>query len=140
MRSALAQYGLSDATMKSVIGELSESPDCMEKFIMRFHHEQSDSAASSLHAYISGLTIALGYFFGGLLPLLPYLCSESISSAFWWSCGVMINILFIFGCVKTWLIENESAAKCIWNGVQMVVLGGLAAAAAMGCVAVIGDT
>ncbi|KAF2151924.1 DUF125-domain-containing protein [Myriangium duriaei CBS 260.36] len=140
IRSALAQYGLSEATMTNVVAELSEAPEAMQKFIMRFHHEQTDSAGSSIRAYVSGLTIALGYFLGGLLPLLPYLFIESVQMAFWFSCGVMINVLFIFGCVKTWMIDDELAMKCIWHGLQMVVLGGLAACAAMACVSVIGKT
>ena len=138
VRSAMSDLGLSESTLTSVIGELSETPEAMEKFIMRYYHDQTDASGSPLRAYASGLTIALGYFLGGLLPLLPYLFSETIRIAFWWSCGIMLNILFLFGCLKTWLIDGDSVAKCLWSGIQMVVLGGLSAGAAWGCVAVIG--
>ncbi|GAM88431.1 hypothetical protein ANO11243_064640 [Dothideomycetidae sp. 11243] len=140
VRCALSKYGISEATLDSVVEELNESLDAMEKFIMRFHHEQTDSAGDAFRAYLSGVTIAFGYFLGGLLPLMPYLFCESIDTAFWLSCFVMINVLFVFGCGKTWLIDAESVTKCLWSGLQMVILGGLAACAAMTCVAVIGKT
>ncbi|PNS14251.1 hypothetical protein CAC42_6764 [Sphaceloma murrayae] len=77
IRSSLAEYGLSSSTLASVVAELKTCPDALENFLMKFHREQSDSTSSSIRAYISGLTIALGYFMGGLLPLLPYLFCEA---------------------------------------------------------------
>lgn len=138
LRSAMADYGLSDSTLDAVAIELGQSPGAMEKFLLRFYHEQTESAGSTHRAYVTGATIALGYFVGGLIPLLPYLFSSDMNLAFWWSCGAMVNVLFIFGFVKTWLIDNKSNATCLWGGIQMVVLGSLAAAASVGCVTVIG--
>lgn len=139
IRAALGMYGLSSSTLTAVASELKSCPDALEGFLMKYYHEQNDLAASTVRAYVSGLTIAMGYFVGGLLPLLPYVFSKDMQTAFWWSCGVMLHVLFVFGSVKTWLIDGESKKRCLWSGLQMVMLGGLAAGAAMGCVMAIGS-
>lgn len=48
--------------------------------------------------------------------------------------------LFVFGYVKTFLVGEINKLVCAKAGVQMVVLGGVAAAAAMGCVKAIGGS
>jgi len=102
---------------------------------MTFHHNLPPSAPSPSAAYMSGLTISIGYFCGGFVPLLPYLFYEHIGQAFTASVGVMIVALFLFGWGKQRLVDDErSMAKCVRSGLQMVVMGGLAAAAAMTCV------
>lgn len=86
------------------------------------------------------MTIAAGYFFGGLVPLTPYFLAETNRIAFLWSIAVMAVALFAFGYVKTVLVGEGSKVLCAKAGVQMMVLGGVAAAAAMGCVMAIGGS
>ena len=99
----------------------------------------------------------MGYFFGGAIPLLPYILAGqdgTVTTAFWWSCCVMMVALFTFGTVKTRLLLEEprkweeehsplpldaekssyGSSKCIKGGIEMVVLGGIAAGAAIGSV------
>lgn len=106
---------------------------------MRFHHDLPESQADASRAYISALTIALGYFLGGLVPLMPYFFAENNQVALYWSIGVMAVALFVFGYVKTFLVGEEKRMLCVKAGLQMMVLGGVAAAAAMGCVKAIGS-
>jgi vacuolar iron transporter family protein len=86
------------------------------------------------------LTIALGYFIGGLVPLLPYffVAKTHVTVALCWSIGIMITALFVFGYVKTCFVAGWRGRANVLHGVvgaaQMVVVGSAAAGAAMGVV------
>ena len=58
--------------------------------------------------------------------------------AFLGSAVVMIFTLFAFGWVKTALLAEKDWRVCLRDGIQMVVLGSVAAGAAMGCVKAVG--
>jgi VIT1/CCC1 family predicted Fe2+/Mn2+ transporter len=131
-------YGFSEAAMQDVTGKLMESEEDMVNFLMRFHHRLSMDDHTASRAVKSGLTISGGYFFGGLVPLLPYLLFASMQVAFAGSVVTMILALFAFGWVKTAALAEEDRTVCLRNGVQMVVMGGIAAGAAMGCVKAVG--
>lgn len=53
-----------------------------------------------------------------------------------WSIGLCLAALFSFGWVKCRVLRGKAATwrKCLWEGTQMLVLGGLAALAAVLCV------
>lgn len=114
--------------------QLLASQSRTEDFLMRFHHQLPESSNTSSRAYTSALTISLGYVLGGLTPLTPYFIFETNQVAFFWSVAVMAVALFIFGYSKTMLVGEAKKMACLKAGLQMVVLGGVAAAAAMGCV------
>lgn len=134
VRAAFHDYSIDDTTLDSLAESLMQSPTQTIDFLMRFHHQLAEADYAPSRAYVSGLTISAGYFFGGLLPLMPYLFTQSVHSAFQLSVLVMVLALFIFGWVKTSLIGEKDRVSCLKNGAQMVVLGGVAALAAMGCV------
>ena len=138
VRSILSSYNLSEQTLLGMVADLSYSPAHLETFLMRFHHGLPEANSNSFRAYISALTIASGYFFGGLLPLMPYFFASTNQIAFYWSVVVMGFALCVFGYVKTMLVGESSKIGCLRGGLQMVVLGGIAAAAAMGCVKAVG--
>ncbi|KAK4180252.1 VIT family-domain-containing protein [Triangularia setosa] len=96
---------------------------------------------SRTRAMQSAITIAAGYFLGGLLPLIPYFFVVGhvgkLMTGLYISIGVMGVALFTFGYVKTGVVvgfARQHARKCTLGGVQMVVVGGMAAGAAMGLV------
>lgn len=105
---------------------------------MRFGHCAQEPASN--RAAVSALTIAAGYFFGGLLPLMPYFfVSEAcVDLALWISVGVMAVALFVFGYAKTCAVGGWTGRDRVWDGIvggaEMVVVGGAAAGAAMGLV------
>jgi len=105
---------------------------------MQFQHCESEPASS--RAFTSALTIAMAYFMGGLLPLIPYFFvgSEQVFEGLYISIGVMVLALFAFGYVKTCVVVGWEGGRCIragcFGGVQMVVVGSAAAGAAMGLV------
>jgi VIT1/CCC1 family predicted Fe2+/Mn2+ transporter len=84
------------------------------------------------------MTIAVAYFLGGLLPLIPYFCVNEVYTGLYISIGVMVLALFTFGYVKTCVVVGWDGGKNIragcFGGVQMVVVGSAAAGAAMSLV------
>jgi len=135
VRSLLARYRLQPSALDSIVSCLANSPDLLVDFLMRFHHENSKPAYQ--RAYVSAMTIAAGYFFGGILPLLPYFFVDidEVGTAFWWSVAVMVVALFAFGYVKTCLVQGwigvSNLSKGVRGAIQMVGVGGVAASAAM---------
>ncbi|KAI9672278.1 MAG: hypothetical protein M1831_002092 [Alyxoria varia] len=114
---------------------LSSDPTNATQFLMRFHHcLDSQALSSSCRAYISALTISTGYFVGGLIPLVPYLFASTVKEGLMWSVAVMAIALFAFGYGKSKLAAEAGWRNAVKGGVQMAVLGGLAAGAAAGCV------
>jgi VIT1/CCC1 family predicted Fe2+/Mn2+ transporter len=138
VRETFGGYGFSEPAMEDVTGKLMESEEDMVDFLMRFHHRLSMDDHTASRALKSGLTISGGYFFGGLVPLLPYLLFASMQTAFAGSVVVMTLALFAFGWIKTALLAERDRVVCLKNGVQMVVMGSVAAGAAMGCVKAVG--
>ncbi|PQE17533.1 integral membrane protein [Rutstroemia sp. NJR-2017a BBW] len=130
-----APYNLPKHTLDDLTNHLAESPRLVD-FVMQFQHCEEEPAAS--RALISATTIALGYFLGGLLPLLPYFCVEQVYTGLYISIGIMVFTLFVFGYVKTAVVMGWGGSKNIkeacFGGIQMVVVGSAAAAAAMGLV------
>jgi len=72
------------------------------------------------------------------VPLLPYFFLPTISIALIASIVTMIVALFVFGYTKTCFVSGWSGGRNVWKAVvgggQMVVVGSLAAGAAMGLV------
>ena len=103
---------------------------------MHFQHNTPSPEPS--RAITCALTIAGGYFLGGFLPLLPYFWAGDVMAALWWSLGVMAVSLFVFGYGKTCFMSGWAGKGNVLagtkGGVQMVVVGGLAAGCAMGLV------
>jgi len=130
-----APYNLPKHTLDDLTNHLAESPRLVD-FVMQFQHCEEEPAAS--RALVSATTIALGYFLGGLLPLLPYFCVDQVYTGLYISIGNMVFTLFVFGYVKTAVVMGWGGSKNIkeacFGGIQMVVVGSAAAAAAMGLV------
>ncbi|KAH8598854.1 VIT family-domain-containing protein [Bisporella sp. PMI_857] len=130
-------YELPPNTLKDITHHLTNSPQILE-FMMRFQHcqEQPDSS----RALTAALTIALAYFLGGLLPLIPYFCvdTDQVTEGLYISIVVMVIALFVFGYVKHCVVVGWEGGRNVqggcYGGIQMVVVGGIAAAAAMGLV------
>lgn len=105
---------------------------------MNFHHTLPEPSGS--RAFICALTIALGYFVGGFVPLLPYFFvgPHEAFLALRWSIATMVVALFVFGYVKTCYVAGWRGARNMRRGaiggVQMVLVGGVAAGSAMGLV------
>jgi VIT1/CCC1 family predicted Fe2+/Mn2+ transporter len=117
-------YGLSEAQMAPVVTAITSDQKHWVDFMMRFELglEQPDPARAGRSAG----TIAASYIVGGLVPLAPYILMHHILSALWVSVGVTLLALFVFGSVK----GHFTGVKPLRGGLQTVIVGGLAAAAA----------
>ncbi|CAK7235683.1 hypothetical protein SCUCBS95973_009350 [Sporothrix curviconia] len=104
----------------------------------------------------SGISVALGYLIGGLLPLWPYFFVQNVGDGLRYSFAVCVVALFLFGFVKDFVLDAPSSSsssvlapspsyrrarvpwrrlwKSTFEGLQMVILGGIAAIAAVLCV------
>ena len=130
-------YELPSELVSQLTNHLSSSP-MLPSFLMNFHHtlpEPSDS-----RAVLCALTIALGYFIGGFVPLLPYFFvgPNDAFVALRWSIATMVVALFLFGYGKTCFVSGWRGARNVRRGfvggAQMVLVGGVAAGSDMGLV------
>jgi VIT1/CCC1 family predicted Fe2+/Mn2+ transporter len=74
----------------------------------------------------SAVTIALSYVVGGLIPLGPYMILPDVVTALYYSIGVTILALAVFGGVKA----RYTGIAALKGAMQTVLIGGLAATAA----------
>ena len=91
---------------------------------MRFElgFEEPDPA----RARNSAVTIAFSYILGGMVPLTPYMLAGDVFTGLQFSVAVTLVALFLFGFVKGQL----TGIAPLRGGLQTVVIGGLASAAA----------
>ncbi|KAI7087028.1 hypothetical protein KC356_g4548 [Hortaea werneckii] len=139
VRATFSSFEFSDLAISEILSSLLASPERLVDFLMKFHHQLVEADHAPSRAYVCGVTIAFGYVVGGLLALLPYLLLPRIQDAFWGSAIVMTVALFGFGWFKTAVVGERDVVVCLKNGLQMMVLGGIAAGAAVGCVKAFGD-
>ncbi|KAL1890325.1 hypothetical protein Sste5346_008327 [Sporothrix stenoceras] len=98
----------------------------------------------------AGVSVALGYLIGGLLPLWPYFFVTHVGDGLRYSFAVCIVALFLFGFIRDFALDSPVSSqtnvggrrripwrrlwKSTFEGLQMVILGGIAAIAAVLCV------
>lgn len=132
-----AQYELPPQLVSNLTNHLATSPK-LPSFIMNFHHTLQEP--SGARAFVCALTIALGYFIGGFIPLVPYFFvgPHGAFIALRWSIAIMVVALFVFGYGKTCFVNGWKGSRNVrrgfTGGMQMVLVGGIAAGSAMGLV------
>jgi vacuolar iron transporter family protein len=119
-------YGMSEEDLQPVVKAICADQKRWVNFMMRFElgFEEPDPA----RARNSAATIALSYILGGLVPLSSYMLVSDLHTALKFSVAVTLAALFIFGYVKGRL----TGIAPLRGGLQTVVIGGLASAAAFG--------
>jgi VIT1/CCC1 family predicted Fe2+/Mn2+ transporter len=139
VRETFVAYGISDTAIAELNQSLHESHERLLQFLIAFHHKESEPDCNQ--AYISAITLALGYFIGGFIPLIPYFIVNQVLTALYCSIAVMGVTLMVFGYVKTCIVRGWSGSANVVAGLkggfQMVVVGGVAAGAAIGLVGLI---
>ncbi len=117
-------YGLSEGEMapivKAITGDRPRWVDFMMRFELGLEQPQPKRARSS------ALTIAMSYIVGGMIPLAPYIALSNVQHGLYWSVGVTLLALGVFGWVK----GRFTGINPLKGGVQTVLIGGLAAGAA----------
>jgi len=119
-------YGMAEEAITPVVAAISADQKRWVDFMMRFElgFEEPDPA----RARNSAITIALSYIAGGMVPLTPYMLSGDVFTGLRISVVVTLAALFVFGFVKGKL----TGIAPLRGGLQTVVIGGLASAAAFG--------
>lgn len=126
-------FGMSEAEIAPVVAAISSDQKRWVDFMMRFElgYEEPDPK----RARNSAITIAGSYIAGGLVPLAPYMIVPDLFRALGVSAAVTLVALFVFGFVK-----GKLTGIAPWRGgLQTVVIGGLASAAAFGLARWIGQ-
>jgi vacuolar iron transporter family protein len=119
-------FGMSEQDIRPVVAAISADQGRWVDFMMRF--ELGFEEPDPKRARNSAATIAVSYIVGGLVPLSSYMLTENLRTALYASVGVTLVALFIFGYVKGRL----TGISPLRGGLQTVVIGGLASAAAFG--------
>ncbi|HUB81278.1 MAG TPA: VIT1/CCC1 transporter family protein [Bryobacteraceae bacterium] len=119
-------YGMSEEDLQPVVKAICADQKRWVDFMMRF--ELGFEAPDPARARNSAATIALSYILGGLVPLSSYMAVNDLQVALRISVAVTLAALFVFGYVKGRL----TGIAPLRGGIQTVLIGGLASAAAFG--------
>ncbi|VEU22433.1 DEKNAAC103685 [Brettanomyces naardenensis] len=122
--------GGSTETASHFIQDLRRQPKQMINFIIRFGRGLEEPADN--RQLTSALTIGSGYFFGGFVPLMPYFFTSTVITGLLISVVVMLFTLFWFGYLKARISMGSECGTwtCVSEGLQMVLVGSLAAGSA----------
>ncbi|KZZ90204.1 hypothetical protein AAL_07305 [Moelleriella libera RCEF 2490] len=122
--SILERYNVSRDAAAPLVDELCADRARWVRFKMDFGLRMDQPNVHG--AWISGLTMGLSYFVGGLIPMIPYFVLSNIRDALLVSVAVTVFILLGFGYVKNYVaIRNHRAG--LWGAVQTLIIGVLAA-------------
>lgn len=126
----MLDLGASESTIASFLKDLDSQPKNLIDFVIRFGKGLEEPAEG--REFTSAITIGLGYFLGGFVPLVPYFFCSVVRTGLIVSVIVMIITLFIFGFVKTSISLGDDCGtnKKFTEGIQMVLIGSVAAGAA----------
>ncbi len=119
-------YGMSEKDLQPVVKAICADQKRWVDFMMRF--ELGFEEPDPQRARNSAVTIALSYILGGMVPLSSYMVVDNLHTALRFSVAVTLAALFIFGYVK----GKMTGIAPLRGGLQTVVIGGLASAAAFG--------
>ena len=119
-------YGMSERDLAPVVDAICADQKHWVDFMMKF--ELGFEEPDPKRARNSAITIAVSYILGGLVPLAPYILMNQLYSALEASVAVTLAALFVFGFVK----GRMTGISPLRGGLQTVIIGGLASAAAFG--------
>lgn len=132
VREVLEEYGISPASQKLVVDEMSLDTDKWVKFMMRFELGLEEPQLN--RARNSAATIAGSYIVGGLIPLFPYFIVSSSVEALYFSVAITLLALFVFGYFKS----KVTGQAPFMGALKTAAIGALAASAAFGIAKLIG--
>jgi predicted membrane protein (TIGR00267 family) len=122
----LLDYGVDEDGARLVTARMMKDQKKWVDFMMRF--ELGLEEPDPKRARVSAATIGASYIVGGLVPLFPYMLAHTNAQALTVSVIVTLIALFVFGFVK----GHFTGINTWRSGLQTMLIGGLAAAAAFG--------
>jgi predicted membrane protein (TIGR00267 family) len=124
VKAVFAGFGLSGQLQDQIADELAKDKKQWVEFMMRYELGLEEPNAN--RATKSAITIGLSYIVGGIIPLSPYIIINEAQQALFYSCGVTLICLFIFGYFKS----KMTGQPALGGALKVVVIGALAAGAA----------
>ncbi len=126
VKEVFAGFGLSAHLQDEIAEELSKDKKKWVDFMMKYELglEEPDPNRATKSAF----TIGISYIVGGIIPLSPYLIIHTAQEALYYSCGVTLICLFVFGYFKSKLTGQPALSGAF----KVVIIGALAAGAAFG--------
>ncbi|KKA26006.1 hypothetical protein TD95_002719 [Thielaviopsis punctulata] len=122
----MASYGICRDAAAPMVAELCKNHDHWVRFMMDFELKMEKPDTS--RAWISGVTMGLSYFVGGLIPMLPYFFIDVAQKALWVSVGITVVVLLVFGYVKS-IMTIRSMRAGVYGAFQTLAIGMAAAGA-----------
>jgi len=139
VHNIFSSHGIPSDVVKQINASLHASHDGLLEFLITFHHKESQPDCNQ--AWVSAITLAIGYFVGGFIPLIPYFIVDQVIAALYYSIAVMAVTLLVFGYIKTCIVRgwcgSENVVAGIRGGIEMCFVGGVAAGAAIALVRLI---
>lgn len=141
----LSPLALDQSTVSYIVSSMREQPGGLRsaaRQIQANYDSSSDDDAIPVWPVMSGLSISLGYVVGGIIPLLPYFFASTVGMGLAWSIVLCLIALMAFGSGKSLVLggPERNMRKALYSGFQMLVLGSLAALAAVTCVNLVGGS
>lgn len=124
VREILRRWGLEGATLEAATAAVTADPRRWVDFMMREELGIIEDHPASPGR--RGLATFIAFVVVGFLPLLPYLIGSAGGRALAWSAGVTAVSLFTVGAWRS----RVTVQSWWWGGVQMLLVGGTAAAVA----------
>jgi predicted membrane protein (TIGR00267 family) len=126
VREVFAAFGLSEKLQNEVAEEMAKDKHKWVDFMMRYELGLEEPKAN--RARQSAITIGVSYIVGGIIPLSPYFFISDSTQALYYSCGITMICLFVFGYFKS----RVTGQPAIQGALKVLLIGALAAAAAFG--------
>jgi predicted membrane protein (TIGR00267 family) len=124
VKEVFAAFGLSEKLQNDVADEMARDKDKWVDFMMRYELGLEEPKAN--RATQSAITIGLSYIVGGIIPLSPYFFIADSEHGLYYSCGITMICLFVFGYFKS-KVTGQPAIK---GALKVLLIGAIAATAA----------
>jgi VIT1/CCC1 family predicted Fe2+/Mn2+ transporter len=99
VKEVFADFGLSASLQDQIADEMAKDKDKWVDFMMRYELGLEKPEAN--RARQSAITIGLSYIVGGIIPLSPYFFIHNSQIALYYSVGITLICLFVFGYFKS---------------------------------------
>jgi len=124
VEEAISSFGVDEELTRQVAAQITSNKEHWADFMMQV--ELKVEKPQEGRASKSAITIGLSYLIGGLVPLLPYVYTDTIAEGFKYSCIFTVLALIIFGYFKS----KVTGQNVISGTIKVTSIGVIAAAAA----------
>lgn len=124
LKGIFTKWGFTGPDLERATSIISQNPDVWSDIMMT--HELGILEETDSHPARHGLATIIAFAAAGFVPILPYVIGLTGPTAFWLSLGLTALTLFTVGALRSRL----TAVKFFRAGLEMLVVGGIAAGAA----------